>query len=211
MITQDTHLLSFLNDLRKGKIYYRLSQHRDDAIMVEVSVPGERWEVEFLKDGTVEAEVFRSDGNIRDASSLEDIVKRHADTPSNGLGLSDDAKRLMQLISDRIHSGSIRAADPKTFLGYKEVHDLLGLQRRGDTWGNSLRKQGLDELAFWAKDHGRPPITALIIDKDNLSPGKGWFHLYGKSESDLSWWLNEQVPLVLREDWQADIKKAQTS
>jgi len=81
MITQNASFLSFLNDLRKGKIYYRVSQHRDDAIMVEVTAPGERWEVEFLDDGTVEAEVFRSDGNIMimDASALADILRRHAD------------------------------------------------------------------------------------------------------------------------------------
>ena len=79
MITQNAHLLSFLNDLRRGKIHYRLSQYRDDAIMVEVSVPGERWEVEFLDDGTVEAEVFRSDGTIHDASSLQQIIQKHSD------------------------------------------------------------------------------------------------------------------------------------
>lgn len=79
MITQNAHLLSFLNDLRRAKIYYRLSQHRDDAIMVEVAVPGERWEVEFLDDGSVEAEVFRSDGAIHDASVLAEIVRKHAD------------------------------------------------------------------------------------------------------------------------------------
>jgi hypothetical protein len=79
MITQNAHLLSFLNDLRKGKIYYRLSQHRDDAIMVEVTVPGERWEVEFLDDGSVEAEVFKSDGTIHDVSVLTRIVEKHGD------------------------------------------------------------------------------------------------------------------------------------
>ena len=78
MITQNTHLLSFLNDLRRGKIHYRLSQHRDDAIMVEVAVPGERWEVEFLDDGGVEAEVFRSDGTIHDAGVLEQIIAKHS-------------------------------------------------------------------------------------------------------------------------------------
>jgi hypothetical protein len=79
MITRNANLLSFLNDLRRGKIHYRLSQHRDDAIMVEVVVPGERWEVEFLDDGTVEAEAFRSDGSIRDASVLEQIIRSYAD------------------------------------------------------------------------------------------------------------------------------------
>jgi hypothetical protein len=79
MITQNTRMLSFLNDLRRAKIYYRLSQHRDDALMVEVSVPGERWEVEFLDDGTVEAEVFRSDGTMHDESVLDGLIAKHRD------------------------------------------------------------------------------------------------------------------------------------
>jgi len=79
MITKNGHLLEFLNALRDGKIHYRLSQHREDAIMVEVAVPGERWEVEFLEDGSVEAEIFRSDGTIHDESALENLLKRHAD------------------------------------------------------------------------------------------------------------------------------------
>jgi hypothetical protein len=81
MITQNTRLLSLLNDLRKGKIHYRLDQHREDAIMVEVAVPGERWEVEFLDDGSVEAEVFRSNGTIHDSSALDDLIRRHSDIP----------------------------------------------------------------------------------------------------------------------------------
>jgi hypothetical protein len=79
MITQNAHLLSFLNDLRRAKIHYRLSQHRDNAIMVEVTVPGERWEVEFLDDGTVEAERFTSAGSIRDAGALDEILAKHSD------------------------------------------------------------------------------------------------------------------------------------
>ena len=47
--------------------------------MVEVAVPGERWEVEFLNDGTVEAEVIRSDGTIHDAAVLDELIRRHAD------------------------------------------------------------------------------------------------------------------------------------
>jgi hypothetical protein len=80
MITQNTRLLSFLNELRAGKIHYRLDQYRDDAIMVGVAVPGERWEIEFLDDGTVEAEVFRSDGAILDSSSLDELLRRHSDS-----------------------------------------------------------------------------------------------------------------------------------
>ncbi len=77
MIAQPAHLLSFLNDLREAKINYRLQHQREEAIMVEVAVPGERWEIEFLEDGSVEAEVFRSDGQILDASVLDELVRRH--------------------------------------------------------------------------------------------------------------------------------------
>ena len=79
MITQNTRMLTFLNELRQAKIYYRLSQHREDAIMVEVAVPGERWEIEFLDDGSVEAEVFRSDGTIHDSAALDKLVAEHID------------------------------------------------------------------------------------------------------------------------------------
>jgi hypothetical protein len=73
-------LRAFLASLRDGKIFHRLSQHRDDAIMVEVAVPGERWEVEFLEDGSVEAEVFRSDGEIRSESAIDELLRRHSDS-----------------------------------------------------------------------------------------------------------------------------------
>jgi hypothetical protein len=78
MITEPANLLSFLNDLREAKIHYRLSHHRDEAIMVEIAVPGERWEVEFMEDGSVEAEVFRSDGSVRDASVLGELLEKHS-------------------------------------------------------------------------------------------------------------------------------------
>jgi hypothetical protein len=78
-MSQPATLFSFLQDLRQAKIHYRLSDPRDDAIMVEATVPGERWEIEFAEDGAVEVEVFRSDGQIRDASALADLLSRHTD------------------------------------------------------------------------------------------------------------------------------------
>lgn len=79
MIARPVHLMAFLNDLREANIGYRLSHHRDEAIMVEVAVPGERWEIEFLENGRVEAEVFRSDSHIVDAGILDDLIRRHHD------------------------------------------------------------------------------------------------------------------------------------
>jgi hypothetical protein len=78
MITQPAHLLSFLNDLQGAKINYRLSHARPDAIMVEIAVPGERWEVEFMEDGSVEIEIFKSDGTIHDSALLEELIAKHS-------------------------------------------------------------------------------------------------------------------------------------
>jgi hypothetical protein len=41
--------------------------------MVEISVPGQRWEVEFMEDGTLEIEKFISDGNFYDVKELETL------------------------------------------------------------------------------------------------------------------------------------------
>lgn len=79
MITKPAHLLSFLNDLRGAKIHYRLGHARDEAILVEIAVPGERWEVEFFENGAVEVEVFRSDGMIQDESALKELLAKYSD------------------------------------------------------------------------------------------------------------------------------------
>jgi hypothetical protein len=66
-------LLDFLNKLGEQKVPYRLSSWREEAIMVELATPGERWEIEFFADGHVEVERFRSDGHIADESALTDL------------------------------------------------------------------------------------------------------------------------------------------
>ncbi len=62
-------LIDFLEKLEKEKIYYRLNKVRD-SIMVEIAVPGERWEVEFFPDGDVQVERFIGTGEIKGASEL---------------------------------------------------------------------------------------------------------------------------------------------
>jgi hypothetical protein len=72
-------LLEFLTRLRAARIYYVLSDPTEGAVMVEISVPGERWEVEFHQDGRIGVEVFASNGEIRDATLLEDLFSRFGD------------------------------------------------------------------------------------------------------------------------------------
>ena len=57
-------LIHFINKLEESNIFYKLNKVRNEAIMVEIAVPGQRWEVEFMEDGTVEIEKFISDGDF---------------------------------------------------------------------------------------------------------------------------------------------------
>ena len=63
-------LIDFLNKLEDNHIYYRLNKVRD-AILVEIAIPGERWEVEFLRSGEIEVEKFISNGELCNASALD--------------------------------------------------------------------------------------------------------------------------------------------
>lgn len=63
-------MLAFLDRLDEAKAWYRL-EHVRDSIMVVVTIPGERWEIEFFEDGAVEVERFRSSGEIDDVGALD--------------------------------------------------------------------------------------------------------------------------------------------
>ena len=71
-------LIDFLDRLEKSKIYYHLNKVRD-GVMVEIAVPGERWEVEYMKDGTIEIEKFVSDGQIFNVNELEALFENFLD------------------------------------------------------------------------------------------------------------------------------------
>jgi len=66
-------LTKFLDRLDGADIHYSLSSIREGAVLVSVTIPGEHWEVEFMADGEVEVEVFRSHGDIQDASALDNL------------------------------------------------------------------------------------------------------------------------------------------
>ena len=72
-------LLSFIHRLGEAKIHYELAHNLDDAISVEIRVPGEYWEVDFWADGDVYVERFRSNGHIDEASALEELFERFSD------------------------------------------------------------------------------------------------------------------------------------
>ena len=46
---------------------------------MSVALPGERWEVEFLNDGSVEIERFISQGEISGEEALNELFSRYSD------------------------------------------------------------------------------------------------------------------------------------
>ncbi len=71
-------LLKFLDRLEQHGIKYVLERNHEDAIMVVLAVPGERWEVEFFTDGKIEMEKFVSDGSIRGGDAIEELFRIHS-------------------------------------------------------------------------------------------------------------------------------------
>ena len=72
-------VLDFLRGLDHARIHYEFAVHREGALMVLLVVPGERFEVEFFADGSVEVERFVSDGQILGEGALRDLLGRYAE------------------------------------------------------------------------------------------------------------------------------------
>jgi len=72
-------VLELLNRLDRAKIHYRLAHNQDDAISVEAAVPGQRWEIDFYADGTMDVEIFKSDGSIHDENILDRLLRDFSD------------------------------------------------------------------------------------------------------------------------------------
>jgi len=68
-------LLDFLDRLEASHVHYGLL-HTRDSIMVDISLPGWRWEVEFMSDGSIETERYQSRSGVEtDPSILEAIFQ----------------------------------------------------------------------------------------------------------------------------------------
>ena len=76
--------IELLEKLEKNKIHYHLNKTRDDTIMIEVSIPGQRWEIEYNtygenSGGAIEIEKFISDGSIHGSEELEILFRDFSD------------------------------------------------------------------------------------------------------------------------------------
>jgi hypothetical protein len=69
----------FLNQLDGAHICYTLGHTRPESVMVDISPPGWRWEVEFMIDGSVEIERYQSVAGVEDDAQLLEVLFVQAD------------------------------------------------------------------------------------------------------------------------------------
>jgi hypothetical protein len=117
---------------------------------------------------------------------------------SSIIALDAQGQQLLALLVAKLPA--VRPANPQTFIGYKEVHDRLGLPQLREKFGESLKVQGLVSLAEWTHETGKPAITGLVIDRSSLMPGKGYFELFGRQPEDFVWW-REEIEKSKSFDW----------
>lgn len=76
-------LLWFLWELDAANIHHTLAAPTasppNGAIMVQVTVPGEYWEVEFHEDGDIGVEVFVSRNGVEGKEALDELFDRFSD------------------------------------------------------------------------------------------------------------------------------------
>jgi hypothetical protein len=89
-------LLAFLDRLDQAKVPYTLKKHLEDAVSVVARAPGEYWEIDFLSDGEVYVERFRSDGRIHDEAALEELFALWSDDEPPTRPPSDHDVRVSQ-------------------------------------------------------------------------------------------------------------------
>ncbi len=85
-------LQTFLERLEEAKIHYQLMHTRDEAVTVLAYAPGEYWEIDFLADGEIEVERYRSNGHLDGESVLQELFAlwSEPETPAESAVNHDD-------------------------------------------------------------------------------------------------------------------------
>ena len=71
-------LFDFLNKLDEMNLAYAVEHNRNEAVMILIAVPGQRWEVEFFADDHVEVEVFESTGGVEGEERLKELFEKYS-------------------------------------------------------------------------------------------------------------------------------------
>lgn len=74
-----SELTDLLDRLDAAEIQYTLASVSEGSIVVGIDVSDEHWNVEFMDDGDIEVEIFKSDGQVFDYSVIEDLFDADED------------------------------------------------------------------------------------------------------------------------------------
>ena len=69
-------LHEFIRELEATRTYFSLTSVREGAVMVEVALVDERWEIEFFDDRDPQIEIYRSDGTVFGPEKLNELHER---------------------------------------------------------------------------------------------------------------------------------------
>jgi len=72
-------VFDLLDRLQESNIHFMLAYHTPRALMILVTVPGERWEIEVSSDEEFQVEVFTSSGGVRTQPNVDELFDRFAD------------------------------------------------------------------------------------------------------------------------------------
>ncbi len=62
--------------LKTAGVHHEIKSYRYDAISIFAHVPGEYWEIDFCENGSIDFEVYKSDGSIKDPAALDAAIQK---------------------------------------------------------------------------------------------------------------------------------------
>jgi hypothetical protein len=77
-------LMKIIHALEGARIHFSVTRYRRDAISILATIPGERWEIDVLPDGSVEFERFASTGGVTGSAELKKAIAAVAHPAEEG-------------------------------------------------------------------------------------------------------------------------------
>ena len=115
-------LRALLNGLHERKIFSRLDKFRD-RVVVEIALPGRRWEAGFMRDGSIRVEKFVSTGGMFECGSIDRLFDSFFDRCGSPLAAARSVERMRSLPVDEEEGASIRQL--LTFLDELEKRQIF--------------------------------------------------------------------------------------
>lgn len=85
-----TRIWTVCDRLKGASIWHEIKGFRRDGVTVICHVPGEYWEIDFLEDGRIDVEVFRSVGDLREEDAIDELVAKFGEPREGTATVAED-------------------------------------------------------------------------------------------------------------------------